>query len=190
VRLLVAASVGIWGVAIPATVADAQSMARGTPGPSFELTDHKGRPFSSAALTGRPYAVFFGFTHCPDVCPTTLLEVTNLLGALGVDADRLSILFVSVDPERDTPDQLRQYLNSFDPRIVGLTGTETQIGAVAKGWSAFYNKLPEDDGTYTIVHSAYIYLMDHNNRLADTMGFQETETEQLAKIRSLIGSRE
>lgn len=189
-RLLVAASVGVWGAATPATVANAQTMARGAPGPSFELTDHNGKPFSSTALAGKPYAVFFGFTHCPDVCPTTLLEVSNLLQALGPDADRLRILFVTVDSERDTPGQLRQYLDAFDPRIVGLTGSEQQIAAVTKGWSAFYNKIPEGDGTYTIVHSAYVYLMDRNNRLADTMGFQETEDAQLAKIRSLIGSRE
>jgi protein SCO1/2 len=186
-RLLVAASVGVWGIVLPA-ITHAPSIARSTPGPSFELTDHNGEPFSSTALAGKPYAVFFGFTHCPDVCPTTLLEVGNLLHALGDDAGRLRMVFVTVDPERDTPAQLRQYLGSFDPRIVGLTGSEQQIAAVAKGWGAFHNKIPEGDGTYTIVHSAYIYLMDRNNRLADTMGFQETEAEQLAKLRPLIGS--
>jgi protein SCO1/2 len=186
-RLLLAASVGACAAA-PATPARAQAAA--SLGPSFELTDHNGRPFSNAALAGLPYAVFFGFTHCPDVCPTTLLEISNVLQRLGADADRLKVVFVTVDPERDTPEQLRQYLDSFDPRIIGLTGSEQQIAAVAKGWNAFHNKIPEGDGTYTVVHSAYVYLMDRNNRLTGTMGFQDTEDEQVAKLKVLIGSRE
>ena len=173
-----------------ASTTPVHAQARGSLGPSFELTDHTGKPFSSAALAGQPYAIFFGFTHCPDVCPTTLLEMSNDLRALGADADRLRIVFVTVDPEQDTPEQLRQYLASFDPRIVGLTGSEAQVAAVAKGWNAFHNKIPEADGTYTIVHSAYVYLMDRSNHLAGTMGFQESEGEQVAKLRGLIGSRE
>jgi protein SCO1 len=183
-RLLFAASVGACAAAGPATLARAQ-----TPGsvvPSFELTDHNGQPFSSAALAGQPYAVFFGFTHCPDVCPTTLLEMSNALQRLGADADRLRVVFVTVDPERDTPEQLQQYLDSFDPRIIGLTGSQQKIAAAAKGWNAFHNKIPEGDGSYTVVHSAYVYLMDRNNRLTGTMGFQETEDEQVAKLKALI----
>jgi protein SCO1/2 len=158
----------------------------GSRGGSFELTDHNGRPFASTALAGRPYAIFFGFTHCPDVCPTTLLAMSNNLASLGADADRLKVLFVTVDPERDTPDRLKQYLASFDPRIIALTGSADQIAATAKGWNAFYNKVPEDGGSYTIAHSAYVYLMDADNRLAGTLGFQESEAEQLAKLRRLI----
>ena len=183
-RLLLAASVGACAAAGPATLARAQ--APGSVGPSFELTDHNGRLFSSAALAGQPYAVFFGFTHCPDVCPTTLLEMSNALQRLGADADRLKVVFVTVDPERDTPEQLQEYLDSFDPRIIGLTGTQQQIAAAAKGWNAFHNKIPEGDGSYTVVHSAYVYLMDRNNRLTGTMGFQETEDEQVAKLKALI----
>jgi len=157
-------------------------------GPTFELIDHNGKPFFGAALAGRPYAIFFGYTHCPDVCPTTLMAIGNALQRLGADADRLTILFVSVDPERDRPEQLRQYLSSFDARIVGLTGTAAQIAAAARSWKAFHNKIAEDDGTYTIVHSAYVYLMDRANRLVGTMGFQDSEEEQAAKLRSLIES--
>jgi protein SCO1 len=183
-RLLLAASAGVCAAAGSATPARAQ--APGSIGPSFELTDHNGRPFSSATLAGQPYAVFFGFTHCPDVCPTTLLLMSNTLHRLGADADRLRIVFVTVDPERDTAEQLRQYLDSFDPRIIGLTGSEQQIAAVAKGWNAFHNKIPEGDGTYTVVHSAYVYLMDRGNRLTGTMGFQNTEDEQLTKLKALL----
>jgi protein SCO1/2 len=184
VRLLLVASAGVCIGAGFATPSHAQ--ARGGLGLSFELTDHNGKPFSSAALAGQPYAVFFGFTHCPDVCPTTLLEMSNNLKALGADADQLRVVFVTVDPERDTPEQLCQYLGSFDPRIVGLTGSEQQIAAAAKGWNAFHNKIPEGDGTYTVVHSAYVYLMDRGNRLAGTMGFQDSEDELVAMLRALI----
>jgi protein SCO1/2 len=166
--------------------APAQAQSGGSGGPTFELIDHNGKPFSGAALVGRPYAIFFGFTHCPDVCPTTLIGMSNALRRLGADGDRLSVVFVSVDPERDTPEQLRRYLSSFDARIVGLTGTPAQLASAAQGWKAFHNKIPEDDGSYTIVHSAYVYLMDRANRLVGTMGFQDSEEEQAAKLRRLI----
>jgi len=176
----------VLAVMLAGPVALAQTV--GSPGASFELVDQNGRPFASATLVGRPYAIFFGFTHCPDVCPTTLLEMSNNLGRLGADADRLTVVFVSVDPERDTPARLREYLSAFDPRIVALTGSEQAIADAAKGWNAFYNKVPEDDGSYTIAHSAYVYLMDADNRLADTMGFQESEAEQLEKLKRLVGA--
>jgi protein SCO1/2 len=158
----------------------------GTPGGRFELIDQDGKVFSSATLAGTPYAVFFGFTNCPDVCPTTLLMMSNALARLGPDADRLKVLFVTVDPEQDTPDQLRKYMASFDPRITALTGSAEQIAATAKLWKAFYHKLPEDKGGYTIVHSAYVYLMDRDNRLAGTLGFQEEEAAQVQKLRQLL----
>jgi protein SCO1/2 len=161
----------------------------GSLGGSFELTDHNGKPFASTTLAGQPYAIFFGFTHCPDVCPTTLMEMSNSLQSLGADADRLKVIFVTVDPERDTPDRLKQYLTAFDPRIVALTGSGEQIAAAARSWSAAYNKVPEDNGSYTIVHSAYVYLMDADNRLAGTLGFQESEAEQLTKLKALLARR-
>jgi protein SCO1 len=151
---------------------------------TFELLDQNGKPFCAAALVGGPYAICFGFTYCPDVCPTTLTTISNTLQRLGADADRLRVLFVSMDPERDTAEHPRQYLAAFDARIVGLAGTEAQIASAAKAWNVFRNKIPEDDGTYTIVHSAYVHLMDRANRLVGTMGFQESEVEQEAKRRS------
>ena len=96
------------------------------------------------------------------------------------------MLLVTVDPEQDTPEQLRKYLSSFDAHILGLTGTPEQIAATAKLWKAFYNKLPEDKGGYTIVHSAYVYLMDRGNRLVDTLGFQDEEAVQTEKLRKLL----
>jgi protein SCO1/2 len=153
---------------------------------AFELIDHDGQPFSSAKLADKPYAVFFGFLHCPDVCPTTLLGLSNALASLGRDADQLQVIFVSVDPERDTPEQLRAYLSAFDARIIGLTGAAEAIAATAKLWNVSHYKLPEDDGTYTVVHSAYVYLMDRHHNCVGTIGFQDSEAEQVGKLKALV----
>jgi protein SCO1/2 len=177
---------GLWITLVVTTfIACAQAPINTLGGP-FELTDHHGRAFSSKRLEGQPYAIFFGFTHCPDVCPTTLLLMSNALSKLGADADRLKVVFVTVDPERDRPEVLRTYMASFDPRIAALTGSVDQIAATAKLWKAYYNKVPEDDGRYTIAHSAYVYLMDRQHRFVGTMGFQESEARQLDKLRKLL----
>ena len=186
-RVVLALIATLVAAALPASVAQAQKI--GSTGGSFELTDQTGKPFSSTALAGRPYAIFFGFTHCPDVCPTTLVEMSNHLAALGADADKLRVVFISVDYERDTPDTLRAYMASFDARIIGLTGSEAQIAQAAKGWNAHYDKFTESNGSITIVHSAHVYLMDADNRLAATLNFQEPEAEQLAKLKKLLAAK-
>jgi protein SCO1/2 len=155
-------------------------------GGAFELTDHTGKRFSSAALAGRPYAVFFGFTQCPDICPTTLTEMTNHLVALGARADRLAVLFVTIDPERDSAQHLAAYLKNFDPRIVGLTGTAEEINTVARQFRAAYEKVPTSSG-YTMNHSALVYLMDGAGKLAGTFSFQEPEATQRQKLERLVG---
>jgi protein SCO1/2 len=155
-------------------------------GGPFQLTTHEGKRLSTADLAGAPFAVFFGFTHCPDVCPTTMLELTNVIKKLGPDADRMRYLFVSVDTERDTPEHLKLYLSNFDPRITGLVGTPEEIAAVAKAYRAFYEKVSTKDG-YTYNHTALIYLMGKDGRLAGTINYQEPEDVQLKKLRRLIG---
>ena len=160
-------------------------LAAGIGGP-FELTTHEGKRLSSADLAGTPFALFFGFTHCPDVCPTTMLELSNAMKALGADADRMRFLFVSVDPERDTPEQLKLYLSNFDPRITGLVGTPQEIAAVAKAYRAIYEKVPTKDG-YTYNHTALVYLMGRDGRLVGTINYQESVEAQLKKLRRLIG---
>jgi protein SCO1/2 len=164
----------------------AQSQAESVALAAFEAIDHNGKPFSSASLSGQPYAIFFGFTRCPDVCPTTLLEVSKRLQDLEADGNRLKMLFVTVDAEHDTPDLLRAYLSSFDSRIIGLTGSEQQIAAIAKAYDAFYYKLRESDGSYSMTHSGYVYLVDRNNHRAGALTFQDSEAEQLAKLRRLL----
>ena len=155
-------------------------------GGPFELTTHEGRRMSSAELEGTPFVVFFGFTHCPDVCPTTLLDLTNLIRRLGPDADRLRYLFISVDPERDTPELLKLYLSNFDPRITGLTGTPQEIASVAKAYGAIYQKVATKNG-FTYNHTAEVYLMGKDGHRVGTLNDQEPEDVQLKKLRRLIG---
>jgi protein SCO1/2 len=155
-------------------------------GGPFELTTHEGKRLSSAELEGKPFAVFFGFTHCPDVCPTTLLELSNLIKQLGPDADRMRFLFVTVDPERDTPGQLKLYMSNFDPRIVGLTGTPEEIATVAKAYGVFYQKVATKNG-YTYNHTATVYLMGKDGHRVSTFTDKEPEDVRVKKLQRLIG---
>ena len=157
-----------------------------TIGAPFRLTSHEGQPFDSAELKGVPYALFFGFTNCPDVCPTTLLEMTQHLAALGPTASKIKVLFVTVDPERDTPRLLKDYLSAFDPRIIGLTGTPAEIAAVAKSYRAYYEKIPGKEGGYTMNHAASVYLMDAQGKFVGTFNFQEKQEIQRTKLRRLV----
>jgi protein SCO1/2 len=132
-------------------------------------------------------AVFFGFTHCPDVCPTTLGEMTALIEALGPDADRLHWLFISVDWERDTPEALAGYLEAFDRRILGLSGTEAQVAEAARAFRVSYRRVGLDGGGYTMDHSASVFLLDGAGRFAGTIDNKESEGVALEKLRMLLG---
>jgi protein SCO1/2 len=154
-------------------------------GGPFRLTSHEGKAFTDEDLKGKPFLVFFGFTHCPEVCPTTLHDLSQDLEALGKDADKLRVAFISVDPAQDTPELMKTYLSSFDPRIVGLTGTEEEIAAVAKAYKIYYRKVPTDSG-YTMDHTASIFLMDGKGEFFGTSNFQESEDVRRDKIRRLI----
>lgn len=161
-----------------------RSQAR-TVGGDFTLTSHTGQRFSSDALKGRPYLVFFGFTQCPDVCPTTLLEVTNHLKSIDDAGGQIGAAFISVDPERDTPEVLQAYLSSFDSRIVGLTGPLADVTAVARKFKAFFAKVPTDSG-YTIDHTSTVYMMDGRGRLAGSFTFEEPVETQRQKLLQLV----
>ena len=158
-------------------------------GGPFSLTDHRGRAVTEADFRGRPMAVFFGFTHCPDVCPTTLGEMTALIEALGPDADRLHWLFVSVDWERDTPEALAGYLEAFDRRILGLSGSEAQVAEAARAFRVYYRRVPVEGGGYTMDHSASVFLLDGAGRFAGTIDNKEGEGVALQKLRLLLGGR-
>lgn len=158
-------------------------------GGSFRLTDHRGRTLTDRDFRGQPIAIFFGFTACPDVCPTTLADMTAFMEELGPDADRLHWLFVTVDPERDTPEQLANYLTLFDPRIVGPTGKPAEIADAAKAWRVSYRRVPLDGGGYTMDHSASVFLMDARGRFAGTIDYKESAEVALEKLRMLLAAR-
>ena len=140
---------GLGGVTAPAAI-----------GGPFRLTDQSGQTVTEKSLIGRPTLIFFGFTHCPDVCPTSLFEMSEVLRAMGPDAGKVNAYFVSVDPERDTPAAMKDYLSSFDPNLKGLTGAPDDGARVLSAYRAYAKRIALKDGDYTMDHTALIYLMD------------------------------
>jgi protein SCO1/2 len=155
-------------------------------GGAFKLTDHNGHAVTEADFKGKPFLVFFGFTHCPDVCPTALFDMSEALRRLGPDADKARALFITVDPERDTPEKLKQYLSSFDPRIVGLTGTPDEIAAVTKTYKVYAKKVPTEGGDYTMDHSAIVYLMDRQGRFVAPFNLKRPADQAAADLRRYL----
>jgi protein SCO1 len=160
-----------------------QAAAIGGP---FRLTDQDGRIVTEADLKGRPSLVFFGFTHCPDVCPTTLFDISQIMQALGPDADRTRALFITVDPERDTQSVLKDYMANFDPHVSGLTGDLPSITAVAKEYRVYFKKVPLDDGSYTMDHTVITYLMDKEGRFVSPFLMKRTPEAAAADLRRLL----
>lgn len=132
-------------------------------GGSFALINHKGEKVTDKTFLGAPFLVFFGFTHCPDICPTALFDMSEALRATGEKGAKLRALYITVDPERDTVDVLKNYMNSFDPRVIGLTGDEQAIQNAARAYRAYYKKVPTKE-SYTMDHSSAVYLMDKNGQ--------------------------
>ncbi len=155
-------------------------------GGAFTLTDADGKSFSSEKLNGKPYLLFFGFTYCPEICPTTLFDLTQDLKELGKDADKLNVVFITVDPERDTPELIKTYLSNFDPRFIGLTGSLDATAEVARKFKAFYRKVPSKDGGYTMDHQVTIYMMDAKGRFALASNYQESQDIRVQKIKRLL----
>jgi protein SCO1 len=152
-------------------------------GGPFKLTDQNGQVMTDQDLKGRPFLVFFGFTHCPDVCPTSLFEVSQIMRALGPDADRTRALFITVDPERDTPAVMKEYLSSFDKHLTGLTGDAAAVAAVAKAYRVYFKKVPLDQGGYTMDHTAIVYLMDKEGRFVAPFSLKRTSEAAAADLR-------
>jgi protein SCO1/2 len=157
-----------------------QAAAIGGP---FRLIDQDGRTMTEQDLKGSPSLVFFGFTHCPDVCPTTLFDISEVMRALGPDADRARALFITVDPERDTQSVLKDYMSSFDPHVSGLTGDLPAITAVAREYRAYFKKVALDGGGYTMDHTAITYLMDKEGRFVSPFSLKRTPEASAADLR-------
>jgi protein SCO1 len=134
-------------------------------GKKLDLNDHNGQRRTLEDFKGKVVALFFGFTHCPDACPTTLAELATVARELGPDAQRLQVLVVTVDPERDTPEVLRQYVTSFNSTFLGLYGTREETAGAAKEFKVYFQKQPQPGGSYTVDHSAGTFVLDKQGRL-------------------------
>ena len=155
-------------------------------GKALNLTDHNGRPRTLADFRGKVVTVFFGFTHCPDVCPTTLAEMAQVMKELGADADQLQVLFVTVDPERDTQKLLAQYVPSFHPGFIGLYGDRDATARAAKEFKIYYNQQPAKSGSYSVDHSAGTFILDREGRLRLYAQYGQGPATLLHDIRLLL----
>ena len=155
-------------------------------GGPFQLTDQTGQTVTEKNMQGRPSLIFFGFTHCPDVCPTTLFEISEVLRVMGKDADRVNAYYISVDPERDTLAAMKDYLSSFDPRLKGLTGSPEQVAKVLSEYRVYARKVPLKDGDYTLDHTALIYLMDRDGKFVAPFNLNRKPGEAAADLKRYL----
>ena len=166
---------GVRGVTAPAAI-----------GGPFRLTDQNGATVTEKDLHGHPSLIFFGFTHCPDVCPTSLFEISEILRAMGKDADKVNAYFISVDPERDTAAAMKDYLSSFDPHLKGLTGDPAAVQKVITEYRVYAKKVPLKDGDYTMDHTALIYLMDRDGKFVAPFNLKRTPEEAAADLKKYL----
>ena len=181
------AAIGGLFVALQRPSSTADQTALGTIGGPFTLTGSDGQSFQSSRLNGRPAAIFFGFTNCPDVCPTTLARLTKLRRQLGNGDEALSIVFITVDPERDGPTEVGSYAKLFNAPVIGLTGSPADIEQVKKQFGAFSQKVDQPGGGYSVDHTASVFLMDRNGKFVATLSPEEGDQVALAKLRRLVG---
>jgi protein SCO1 len=155
-------------------------------GGPFRLEDQNGQLVTDQDMKGRPFLVFFGYTHCPDVCPTTLFDISQVMQKLGRDADRTGAIFITVDPERDTPAVMKDYLSNFDPHLRGLTGDANAVNAATKAYRVYAKKVPLEHGDYTMDHTAMVYLMDKNGRFVAPFNLKQTPDAAAAELRKYL----
>jgi protein SCO1 len=155
-------------------------------GGAFTLTNTKGEVVTQKTFLGKPTLMFFGFTHCPEICPTTLADMTLWLEELGADADKINAVFVTVDPERDTPKRMADYLMAFDKRIVGLTGTAEQTDAMRKAFQIYAKRISGDGENYNVDHTATVYLLNDIGQLTSTIDHHGGMAFAIPKIKKLI----
>ena len=167
--------------------------AAGPFGVPFTLVSQEGQPVTEQAFRGKPTAVFFGFTHCPEVCPTTLFELDGWLKTVDPDGTKLQAYFVTVDPERDTPEIMKQYVSNVSSRITGLSGDPDKVMAMVKGFRVYAKKVPTDpekpEGDYTMDHTASVFLLDRTGDFAGTIAYEENPEVAVKKLENLVTGR-
>ncbi|MDI7862331.1 SCO family protein [Rhizobiaceae bacterium n13] len=164
----------------------ADSRRPGTFATTFSLVDDRGQPVDQSLFKGSPSIVYFGYTHCPEVCPTTLFEMALWLKQLGPEADGVRAYFFSIDPERDTPDVMHSYVTAFTDRITGITGKPDEMKKVVDGWMVHASRLPSDDGNYHMSHTTSLLLIGADGRLKGLLPYGMGHDEALEKIRSTL----
>jgi protein SCO1/2 len=155
-------------------------------GGPFQLTDQTGQTVTEKNLLGKPTLILFGFTHCPDVCPTELFEMSEVLRAMGKDADRVNAYFVSVDPERDTAAAMKDYLSSFDPHLRGLTGDSQAVAKIIGEYRVYAKKVPLKGGDYTMDHTALVYLMDRDGKFVAPFNLKQSPQQAAADLKHYL----
>jgi protein SCO1/2 len=179
--LVVGLALMLWALGGLRTVAAPSAI-----GGPFQLTDQTGQTVTDKNLLGKPSLIFFGFTHCPDVCPTELFELSEVLRAMGKDADRVNAYFVSVDPERDTAAAMKDYLSSFDPHLKGLTGDPTAVAKIIGEYRVYAKKVPLKDGDYTMDHTALVYLMDRDGKFVAPFNLKQSPQQAAADLQHYL----
>lgn len=182
VGILVLMAIGIGALTIKSYFPYYSGKPYGEP---FTLVDQKGAPVTEAAFRGHPSVVFFGFTHCPEVCPTTLFELAGWLKTMGDDGKNLHAYFVTVDPERDTPEIMNTYVSNFSDRILGITGDPDKVHAMAKSFGIYWKKVDTNDGDYTMDHTASVLLLNGKGDFAGTIAYGESPDAAIAKLKRL-----
>ncbi|HAT86437.1 SCO family protein [Cohaesibacter gelatinilyticus] len=158
-------------------------------GGPFTLTNHLGQTVTDKDYSEKPMAIYFGYTFCPDVCPTTLADMTGWVEALGADANKINYLFITIDPERDDQESIKEYVTVFFDQLVGLTGSKEQVEAVAKAYRVYAKKVEDDDAdSYVMDHTASVYLMKPGNQFMGTISYGEDHESALGKLKKLIAA--
>lgn len=183
--LIVALGIALFGLTFTIVNQKEQQEAYGVP---FQLTDQDGQPISHAAFKGQPTALFFGFTHCPEICPTSLYELDGWLRALGDDGADIDAYFITIDPERDTPQLLGDYVASVTDRVRGITGDPEAVREMARGFGVYFKRIELDDGDYTMDHTASIFLLDSDGAFRKTIAYGENPDTAMEKLRDLAGT--
>jgi protein SCO1/2 len=184
--VLGALSIGVFTNTGPLQFATGQTQPGAPLGGPFSLTDSNGQPVTEAVFREKPSAVFFGFTHCPDVCPGTLIDMTAWIEALSEDADRMRFVFVTVDPERDTPEILDEYVTAFSDDIVGITGEPEAVREMLRDYGIFFERVDLEGGGYTMNHTASVFLLDEQGALVGSIDREESRETAVAKLERLV----
>lgn len=181
VAVVAVAAVGFYAYTSMTRSAQAAGLGHG----DYQLQTTSGEDFSRASFNGNPSVLFFGFTHCPEVCPTSLAEIAAWYETLGDEANDLNAYFVTVDPERDTAEVLGEYV-SWTGKVTGVTGAPAEIEKATKAWAVYAAKVPLDDGGYTMDHTASVFLLDNKGEFSGTIAYREDNATALGKLRNLL----